>query len=184
VSDQAVSPVTIAITDEILELRADEDADLGVPDLPLQAWIVALAAGLGTLAARCESGNVDLVRRAALRLAVDAVNVVEQVDRDSGRAEALLGSGDAEAVDEEEPSLDTAGPPDEPVDEEPSETNAAAWTVERWRTFLKERKVKVGDALREAQRVATERDLPTPATLDDLTDPGLAAAVHDWAEGR
>lgn len=60
-----------------------------------------------------------------------------------------------------------------------------AWTGDEWRALLTRRKVKVTEALREAQRLAAMNDpAPPMAMLDDLAGSGIAAALAGWVEDR
>lgn len=70
------------------------------------------------------------------------------------------------------------------ADEPPAETDEAVWTGDQWRAFLKERGVKVVALLKEAQHVAREAGHPGPGTLDDLTDPALAARMRAFVEDQ
>lgn len=83
-----------------------------------------------------------------------------------------------------------AGQTDEPAPAPapPRRTTAVTppeeWTGDRWREFLRQRKVKVAAALKEAQRLAAEVDgnRPTIGTLDDLTGSGLCSDLIGWIE--
>jgi hypothetical protein len=57
------------------------------------------------------------------------------------------------------------------------------WTGDRWREFLRQRKAKVVQVLREAQRLAAEQPHPvTVATLDDLAGSGICSQLVGWIE--
>lgn len=72
------------------------------------------------------------------------------------------------------------------IDEAPrrrSTPSPETWDGDRWRAFLAERKVKVTETMREAQRLASLR---TPAaqigTLDDVAGAGIATELIGWIE--
>lgn len=85
----------------------------------------------------------------------------------------MLLAGQAEPAPEPAPPRRTTAvtPPEE-------------WTGDRWREFLRQRKVKVAQVLREAQRIAGELpgDPPTIATLDDLAGSGICSDLIGWIE--
>lgn len=57
------------------------------------------------------------------------------------------------------------------------------WSGDRWREFLKGRKVKVAVALKEAQRLAAAADPPVQVgTLDDLAGSGICSDLVGWIE--
>lgn len=60
----------------------------------------------------------------------------------------------------------------------PASNREEAWTPDDWRTFLKERQVKVTELLREAHRLTQAKNLgKSPATLDELA--GMAELTAD-----
>jgi hypothetical protein len=57
------------------------------------------------------------------------------------------------------------------------------WTGDRWREFLRQRKAKVAQVLKEAQRIGAEQSPPvTVATLDDLAGSGICSDLVGWIE--
>lgn len=57
------------------------------------------------------------------------------------------------------------------------------WTVDRWRDFLKDRKVKVSELVKEANRIGRERELENvPGSLDDVPGSGIAAELVGFVE--
>ena len=95
-----------------------------------------------------------------------------------------------------EPPLEPSAPPTEaeeprrrPTPARPAAPPAPApvhpdqWTGDQWREILAERKVKVTEALREAQRLGRDRD-PAVAIplLDSLAGSGLAEELLGWVE--
>jgi hypothetical protein len=80
-----------------------------------------------------------------------------------------------------------AEPEPAPTPAPPRRTTAVTppeeWTGDRWREFLRQRKAKVAQVLREAQRLGAERTPPvTVATLDDLAGSGLCSDLVGWIE--
>jgi hypothetical protein len=80
-----------------------------------------------------------------------------------------------------------ADPEPPPAPAPPRRTTAVTppeeWTGDRWREFLRQRKVKVAPALREAQRLAGELDPPVSVpTLDDLAGSGICSDLVGWIE--
>lgn len=65
----------------------------------------------------------------------------------------------------------------------PAPVHPDQWTGDQWREILAERKVKVTEALREAQRLGRDRD-PAVAIplLDSLAGSGLAEELLGWVE--
>lgn len=88
---------------------------------------------------------------------------------------------DAEIVEEPAPP-----PPPRPAPAPrpaPVRIDPDQWTGDQWRELLAERKVKVTETMREAQRLAGLRDdPPTIGTLDDLTGSGLGSELLGWVE--
>lgn len=62
------------------------------------------------------------------------------------------------------------------------------WSADDWRSFLRERKVKVSELLRAANEIATSQGVTPPATLDAVVTSGLTevliGAVEDLAAER
>lgn len=57
------------------------------------------------------------------------------------------------------------------------------WDADRWRAFLTDRKVKVSEVVKEANRLGRERELEAvPGTLDDVPGSGLAAELVGFVE--
>lgn len=73
-----------------------------------------------------------------------------------------------------------ARPPAPPA---PAPVHPEQWTGEQWREILSERKVKVTEALREAQRLGALREpkISIPL-LDELAGSGLAEELLGWVE--
>lgn len=70
-----------------------------------------------------------------------------------------------------------------PTPPAPVPTSPESWNGEQWRTLLAERKVKVTELLREAQRLAALHDpAPSVAMLDQIADSGLAVELLGWVE--
>lgn len=64
-----------------------------------------------------------------------------------------------------------------------SVTPPEEWPGERWREFLKARKLKVAPVLKEAARLGAERDPAVMCgTLDDLAGSGLCSDLVAWCE--
>lgn len=75
----------------------------------------------------------------------------------------------------------------EPAPAPPRRTSAVTppeeWSGDRWREFLRQRKVKVAPALREAQRLAAAMTPPVSVpTLDDLAGSGICGELVGWIE--
>jgi hypothetical protein len=84
----------------------------------------------------------------------------------------MLLAGQAEPAPEPAPPRRTTAvtPPEE-------------WTGDRWREFLRQRKAKVAQVLKEAQRIGAEQTPPvTVATLDDLAGSGICGELVGWIE--
>jgi hypothetical protein len=80
-----------------------------------------------------------------------------------------------------------AEPEPEPAPAPPRRTTAVTppeeWTGDRWREFLRQRKAKVAQVLKEAQRIGAEQTPPvTVATLDDLAGSGICSELVGWIE--
>lgn len=57
------------------------------------------------------------------------------------------------------------------------------WDGDRWREFLRQRKAKVAQVLREAQRIGAEQTPPVSVgTLDDLAGSGICSELVGWIE--
>lgn len=57
------------------------------------------------------------------------------------------------------------------------------WDADRWRAFLKDRKVKVSELVREANRLGREKGLEgIPGSLDDVPGSGLCADLVGYVE--
>ena len=57
------------------------------------------------------------------------------------------------------------------------------WTGDRWREFLRQRKIKVGPALAEARKLGAAYDPPlTFATLDDIAGSPISGELIGWIE--
>lgn len=89
--------------------------------------------------------------------------------------------------------LDPIPDTDAPKDAEPiapaartvAVTPPEEWNGDRWREFLKARKLKVAPVLKEAQRLGAERTPPiVPAMLDDLAGSGICADLIGWCEDQ
>lgn len=84
----------------------------------------------------------------------------------------MLLAGQAEPAPEPAPPRRTTAvtPPEE-------------WTGDRWREFLRQRKAKVAQVLKEAQRIGAEQTPPvTVGTLDDLAGSGICSELVGWIE--
>lgn len=103
------------------------------------------------------------------------------VTEPAGRGGAL---DDVEAVEPvEAPETASAPPADPPRRRSTPRPQPEQWTGDQWRELLAERKVKVTETMREAQRLAGLRTPPvTLATLDDLAGSGLAGELLGWVE--
>lgn len=205
--DAIPSAVAVFITDEVLGLVAADAEDFGVEDVPLPAWAMTLGSNQGTvmryLAEADQVGTTGDLRKAALRLAADLVELVEQIDRESGHADRILGTEQPLGADDEPVDAEVIG--DDPsglFDERPFESAnpspavdhgavAAAvakqsdvtyWNGERWRSYLRNVGVRVADTLRSAQRLARELGVAEPGTLEDIQEPRLAAALRAWVD--
>lgn len=86
----------------------------------------------------------------------------------------LLGAGDSAPADEPEkaPERTSVTPPEE-------------WDADRWRKFLKSRKVTVSVAIREAARLGSEQDPAVSiGTLDELAGSGICADLVGFVEEK
>lgn len=63
-------------------------------------------------------------------------------------------------------------------------TDPATWDADAWRAFLRSKSVKVAAVLREANRIARERDTPPPGSLDDLAGSGIAGLLVGFVESE
>jgi hypothetical protein len=183
-------PSLMRILDEVYEVRAVEVGDLGEAELPLTSWCTVLSEDLGavsrsTLAAE-QSGALDDVRARALRLVVDSVALVEQLDRSTGR------HGDLDDVSPERtptpepivraaPELEEPEPPPLPISDVAGDESW--WNGDRWRDLLRRNGVRVADAIRQGQAIARTLGQPEPATLD-VVSPAIAAQLRAWVESR
>lgn len=89
-----------------------------------------------------------------------------------------------EAPTEADPPRRRPSPPARPAaPPAPPPVHPDQWTGDQWRELLAERKVKVTELLREAQRLGALRD-PAVAIplLDSLTGSGLAEELLGWVE--
>ena len=69
--------------------------------------------------------------------------------------------------------------PDPPT---PAERYPSEWTGDEWRALLADRSVKVTELMREAAKLAGERDTDPPASLEDLAASGLAELLLGFVE--
>jgi hypothetical protein len=94
-------------------------------------------------------------------------------DEERPPLDALLDDADEAAAAETESTGPRTGPdPD-------------SWTDDAWRTFLRDRGVKVTEVIREAQRLASEDGDRGPATLADFvssSSPAMKALVRGFVE--
>lgn len=79
------------------------------------------------------------------------------------------------------------GDDDDPAPETPTRTTAVTppeeWNGDRWREFLRQRKVKVAPAMKAAQQIGAAQDPPvTVGTLDDLAGSGICSELVGWIE--
>lgn len=92
--------------------------------------------------------------------------------------------GEGEQID---PLPNPDAPPPAPAPTPASRTVAVTppeeWTGDRWREYIKGRKLKAAPVIKEAQRLGAERT-PTVviAMLDDLTGSGLCEELVGWCE--
>lgn len=186
-------PSLMRILDEVYEVRAIEVGDLGDAELPLTSWCTVLSEDLGaasrsTLAAE-QSGDLDDVRERALRLAVDSVALVEQLDRSTGR-HGDLDDGHPVHVSTPEPAVRPAPEPDpEPRGSAASPItdgigDEAWWSGDRWRDQLRRNGIRVADAIRHAQAIARTLGQTEPATLDIISSPAVAAQLRAWIDSN
>lgn len=132
------------------------------------------------------------------------VREVLDVLRSDDRFAAM--AGEALAYLDEPAPASTSTPADEPIETtaKPAEPAPAAparetrrrapsssssddpstWDGDRWRAVLKERGVKVVAVLREANRLARERDVKPPGTLDELKGSGIETEVLGYVEAE
>lgn len=93
----------------------------------------------------------------------------------SSRSAAKKAQGTETGSETEEPSSSAPRRRRTPDPEE--------WDADRWRAFLTDRKVKVSEVVREANRIGRERELEAvPGTLDDLPGSGIAAELVGFVE--
>lgn len=91
----------------------------------------------------------------------------------------------APAPEAEQPALVDPPAPIAPAPRPaPARTSSPdTWDQDTWRSFLRERKVKVSELMREAARLGAERTPPVVvATLDDLAGHPLAVELVGWVE--
>ncbi len=74
-----------------------------------------------------------------------------------------------------EPPAPATPPPPPPA--KPPAVSPEAWNADAWRTFIRTRKVKVGELIKEAQRLGA-----SVATLDDIAGSGKAADLVEFCE--
>lgn len=200
-TEHALSVVAIAITDEFLTLLAADHADLGPADMTMAEWMMTLAPNFGAVAKAAAmadlEGDAGQLRAAAIRLGTDVLALVEQLDRESGRAGDLIGppsSSPATTAAGEEPfEVPVEEPERDPVVRQvdfsggahgagTGDGDLAYWNADRWRSHLRSFGVRVADALRTAQSFARNLGEPEPGTLDEIRTPALASALRGWVE--
>lgn len=76
---------------------------------------------------------------------------------------------------------------DEPAPSTPARTTAVTppeeWTGDRWREFLRQRRMKVAPVLKAAQQIGADQDPPVSVgTLDDLPGSGICSELVGWIE--
>lgn len=74
-------------------------------------------------------------------------------------------------------------PAPRPAPPAPATSAPETWTADQWRTFLGKRKVKVTEALREAQRLAAALpETVSIVTIEDLVGSAVTIPLVGWAE--
>jgi len=130
-------------------------------------------AAIGCLLGRTIGSSKDLD-------AADVQTVIERIDQ--------WPEGSTPLDDEEAPVVDAAPAVEEPAPPPPepprrSTPSPETWSGDQWRELLADRKVKVTETMREAQRLAALRTPPiTVGTLDDIAGSGIAGDLLGWVE--
>lgn len=96
----------------------------------------------------------------------------------------------ADTGDRQEPASPSQGEGEPPEGEAGQGAPPAAddtvdpttWSANEWRDQIRDRKIKISDVIKEADRISKEtRQLDGPGTIDDLADrPDIAIAVAQW----
>lgn len=189
-----LSGVAAAITVELLEQFVSDVDELGLAELPLITWSAVLADSAGAVArtaiAAEQSHDFDELRRRALRVAVDAVSLLVQLDGDGDGGTQKIDEAPTEAPISSRPAAeptptDAGGTPAPPMlravvgdggDDE------AWWSGDRWREHLRRHGVRVADALRQAQAFAREVGQQEPAVLEAIVHADVARRLRSWIE--
>lgn len=104
--------------------------------------------------------------------------VIEYLDRLPEGVTLLVGEPEAEP--EPAPPPPAAAPPKPRTS---SVTPPEEWSGDRWREFLRQRKAKAAQVLKEANRIGAERSpTVTVGTLDDLAGSGICSDLVGWIE--
>lgn len=129
-----------------------------------------------------------------VRKVLAALSQPTELARFAGLAAAKLGGSTAPPPAAPPPARETrrpaAAPPAEPIETTAKPKVATAppdptnWDADTWRDFLRSKGVKVAAVLREANRIARERDTPPPGSLDDFAGSGIAGLLVGFVESE
>lgn len=166
---------------QVIAMRCTE---LGL-DRAAKLWLVAKIVGHDV------ATTVDL-EADEVTLVLEVLGDVESVREILAEREATATVPEREAPSEASPAASSSVPVAEPepapprrrrrVEEGSTAVDPDRWTADDWRSFLQARKVKVSEVLREANRLARERDEAPPSTLDALVGSTLAVEIVGFVE--
>lgn len=149
-----------------VQLIAMKLADLGVTERPVRLRLI------GSIIGRDIASSKDLTD-------VEIRTVLNRLNEDGYRPDPEVLAG-ATSSDERPPARRRRIA--EPAAAEAQRPRPEDWAGAHWRDFLAERGVKAVELLKEAAKLAREREQRAPGTLDEITGSGIADLLVGFVE--